>query len=155
MSEVMEKPKVAATAVHLVEARLGLAEAKRQDWVVDAEEGTRIEDVLDPMYWAHTAARFSPYDRIEVRIDTGEWLLDLIVLQAGRNYARVHLAAKHDLAGASAEVPAGSVKHKVEWKGTHKKWCVIRIADSAMLQEGLQSKELAAEWMNNHERVTS
>lgn len=152
MSEVMEKPKTAAT---LVEGRFGLAESKRQDWVVDAEEGHTVEQVLDPMYWAHVAARLAQYDRIEVRVDTGEWMLDLIVIQAGRNFARVHVAARYDFTGAAEGAPREAIKHRVEWKGTHKKFCVIRNADSALLQEGFQTKELAAEWMNNHERVTA
>jgi hypothetical protein len=154
MNAVLEKPEVAKRAVVLIEPRIGMAESKRQDFVVDAEEGTTVEDVLDPMYWAHVASKFTPYDRVEVRIDTGEWMLELIVLQASRNFARMHLVAKHDLSGASAEIPRGAIKHRVEWKGTHKKWCVVRIADSAMLQDSLQSKEAAAEWMTNYERTT-
>lgn len=156
MSAVMDRPAEVAKKrdVVLVEKRLGLVESKRQDWVVEAEEGTTVEDVLDPLYWAHVAARFTPYDRIEVRIDTGEWMLDLIVLQAARNYARVHVLTKYELVDASAEVPGAAIKHRVEWKGTHKKWCVIRNADSALVQAELQTKELANEWLTNHERVT-
>jgi hypothetical protein len=153
MSEtaVVEKP---AMAVTLVEARIGLSDHKRQDWVVDAEEGHTIEQVLDPMYWAHVAPRFSLYDRVEVRVDTGEWMLELIVIQTGRNFARVHVAAKHDFTASASAAPKQSIKHKVEFKGTHKKYCVIRIADSALLQEGLQTREQANEWLANYERVT-
>lgn len=153
MSEAVNKKP--ALAVTLVEARMGLSESKRQDWVVDAEERHTIEQVLDPMYWAHVAPKLAMYDRIEVRVDTGEWMLDLIVIQNGRNFARVHVAAKHDFVTSSASAaPMQSIKHKVEFKGTHKKHCVIRIADSALLQEGFQTKELANEWLTNYERVT-
>ena len=72
-------------------SRLQGAEYARQDWVVNAEEGTKISDVLDPAYWAHTSAQMKPYDRIEVRLETGEWILELLVLSADRNWARVQV----------------------------------------------------------------
>lgn len=159
MSEVMDKPVTATEPkkreVILVEPRLGLAEHKRQEWVVDAEEGTTMEDIVQPHYWAHVAGRFNPNDRIEVRLETGDWIADLIVVSAARNWARVHVAAFHDLAGESTDVPRSAIKHRVVWKGGHKKHCVLRIADGALIQEGLQTKALAEEWMVNHERVTA
>jgi hypothetical protein len=96
MSEAAVAVDKPAPAITLVEARMGLSESKRQDWVVDAEEGHTVEQVLDPMYWAHVAPKFTLYDRVEVRVDTGEWMLELIVIQTGRNFARVHVAARHD-----------------------------------------------------------
>lgn len=160
MSEVIDKPAVAAAAptkrreVVLVESRLGLAEHKRQEWVVDAEEGVSVEDVLDPMYWAHVAGKFNIHDRVEVRQETGEWILELIIVGVGKNWARMFVAAAHELSKTVAEAPRVAIKHKVEYKGAHKKHCVIRLADSALLQEGFATKALAEEWLANHERVT-
>lgn len=148
MSEVAEK-----RAVILNPQRMGLAEQLRQDWVVNAEQGTKIEDVLDPQYWAHMAAQMQPYDRVEVRLETGEWLMELIVIGVGRNWAQVHLAHKHDLEEMADTIPA-AVKHRVEWKGPQRKHCVIRIADSQILQEGFSGKHEAYAWMANHEKVT-
>ena len=68
MSEVKELKR----AVILNPQRRGLAEQMRQDWVVNAEEGTSVQDVLDPSYWAHIAAELQQYDHIEVRLETGE-----------------------------------------------------------------------------------
>lgn len=133
--------------------RIGLAEARRQDWVVNAEEGTTVQDVLDPGYWAHCASSMQVYDRIDVRLETGEWLLELFVLDVGRNYARVFLAKKHDFADSNIEVPVGAIKHKVEWKGPQRKHVVIRLSDGAAIQEGFSEKAVAMEWMANHERV--
>jgi hypothetical protein len=156
MSEAAVAVDKPAPAITLVEARMGLSESKRQDWVVDAEEGHTVEQVLDPMYWAHVAPKFTLYDRVEVRVDTGEWMLELIVIQTGRNFARVHVAARHDFTTSpSAAAPKSSIRHKIEYKGTHKKHCVIRIADSALLQEGFQTRDMASEWLANYERVTT
>ena len=134
-------------------ARIGLADAKRQDWVVDAEEGTTVSDVLDPVYWSHVSASMQPYDRIDVRLETGEWLLELIVMGVGRNWAKTFLAAKHELQPVDDAPP--SVKHKVEWKGPHLKHCVIRLADGEVIAKGMSEKTEAIAWMANHERVTA
>lgn len=166
MSEVIDKPAEAAAPadnpvpakkreVVLVEPRIGLAEHKRQEWVVEAEEGTMPEDILEPVYWSHVAARFNRLDRIEVRQETGEWICELIVVNAERNWASVHVSAFHDLRKVPTTAPSSSIKHRVIWKGNHKKHCVIRIADAAIIQEGFATAALAQEWMANHERVTA
>jgi len=134
--------------------RMELAEQWRQDWVVNAEQGTTIGDVLDPQYWSHMAYRMQPYDHIEVRLETGEWLLQLLVLSVGRNYVQVYLMVKHDLQGVGEDAPV-AMKHKVEWKGPQHKWVVTRLADSQAIQSGLESKEIANTWLSNHERVVA
>jgi hypothetical protein len=134
--------------------RIGIAEQMRQDWVVNAEEGTTVNDVLEPGYWAHCAASMQVYDRIDVRLETGEWMLELIVLDVGRNYARMFLVKKHDFAETSLEVPVNAIRHKVEWKGPQRKHAVIRTSDSAVVQEGFADKSAALVWLQNHERVT-
>ena len=150
---VAERPETKRREVVLVESRLGYASHKRQDWVVEAAEGTTVEDVLEPSYWAHVASKFYDRDRIEVRLETGEWLLDLIVIGAGRNWLRVHLAARHDLAEAPNDMPASAIKHKAVYKGTHKRWIVLRLSDSAEISSGHATKEMADEALRNHERV--
>lgn len=150
----MEAEKEVRRAVILNPQRIGLAEERRQDWVVNAEENTTVQDVMDPQYWAHMAQHFSPYDRIDVRLETGEWLLELLVISVGRNWASVHLCQKHDLQPVTEDMPT-AIKHKVEWKGPQIKHAVIRIADSEILQSGFAKKNEAIEWMVNHEKVTA
>ena len=77
--------------------RMQLAEQWRQDWVVNAEEGTTVDDVLNPTYWASVATQFQVFDKIEVRLETGEWILELIVMSVGRTHATVYLAKRYDL----------------------------------------------------------
>lgn len=135
--------------------RIGLAEQMRQDWVVNAEEGTTVQDVLDPAYWAHCSARMQVYDHIEVRLETGEWLLNLVVQDVGRNYARVFLANKLDFADTDVSAPVSAITHKVEWKGPQRKHVVIRIADGAIIQEGISDKAAAFIWMENFLKTTA
>lgn len=151
MSEVQDK---VARSVILNPQRIGLAESMRQDWVVNANEGTEVSDVLEPAYWSHVAAQMQPYDRVDVRLETGEWLLELIVMSVGRNWAQMHLCAKHDLQPITDTLP-GAIKHKVEWKGPQRKFAVIRTADSACIHDGFASRDEANAYLSNHERVTT
>ena len=155
MSEVMEKPETAKRVVILNPQRIGLAEQKRQDWIVDAEEGTTIEDVLNPAYWAHCAAQMSVFDNIFVRLETGEWMVHLIVLQTGRNYLRAHLAHQYDFTNADTSTPANAITHVVEWKGPVKKHVVIRKADGAVIQDGFSGKNEAQQWLTNYLNATN
>lgn len=155
MSEVKGEVKEEKRAVVLNPQRIGLAEQLRQDWVVNAADGTTVQDVLDTGYWAHMASQLQIYDHIEVRLETGEWVLQLIVLDVGRNYARVYLAEKYDFAEVRMDTPTNAITHKVEWKGPQRKHVVIRLSDSAALQEGFSSKTEAMAWMENHIKVAA
>lgn len=151
MNAVADKPADAKRAVILNPQRMTLAEQCRQDWVVNAEAGTTVQDVLDPAYWAHMAVQMQPFDRIDVRLETGEWMLQLLVINHGRNWAQVHLLHHYDLAKRAETMPSAQ-KHSVEWKGPQLKWCVIRLADSEAVMKELASKQAAAEWLAQHEK---
>jgi hypothetical protein len=92
MSEVLDKPAAQdekeKRAVFLAGDRMHLREQVRQDWVIDAAAGTTIEDVLDPQYLAHLATGIELYSRIEVLIESGEWMLELLVMGVGRNWVK-------------------------------------------------------------------
>lgn len=150
MTEVVELKE--KRVVILNPQRMGLREERRQDWVVNAEMGTKIEDVLDPQYWAHIAKQITEYARIEVLEETGEWLLDLLVINKGPNWAQVHVLHRFELVQRSDLMPA-ALKHEVVWKGPQLKWCVIRIADSEAIQKELASKIAAGEWLAAYERT--
>lgn len=132
------------------EARMQLAEVKRQDWVVDAEAGTTVEDVLSSGYFAHMAARMAINDRIEVRLETGEWILELIVLDVGRNWAKCFVAQHYDLTKApkTAAVPDA---FRIEFKGPHRKHAVIRNSDNSVVKEEFARKPEAEAWLKSYE----
>jgi hypothetical protein len=151
MSEVINRTLI------LDPQRMALSEVLRQDWVVNAEEGTAIEDVLKPAYWSHMSMNMNVYDHIEVRLETGEWILELIVLEQGRNWARVYLAHQHNLRRIEAQsetVPSVVAQHEVAWKGPQHKYAVIRTSDGQMIQNGFVEKVAAFEWLTNHEKAT-
>jgi hypothetical protein len=156
MSEVIEKAQAKQDdkrAVFLDPQRMGLAEHGRQDWVVNAAAGTSVQDVLNPQYWAHMAAQMQPYDRIDVRLETGEWMLELLVGGVGRNWAQVHLLHQHELTKLADVMPRAQ-HHRVEWKGPQRKWAVIRLSDDEILQDGKVSRAEAQAWLEQHEKLT-
>lgn len=139
-------------AVVLDEPRMKSAEYERTTYVVNAAEGTSVGDVLEPGYWAHVAPMLRPYDRIEVRVDTGEWLLELLVLGCDRNWAQVFVLHKYDIEAVADEMPSAK-KHKVEFKGPQLKYCVIRLADNEIIFKGMSKADAFSE-MARHEAVT-
>lgn len=136
----------------LMPDRIGHAEDKRHDWVVDAPVGITIEDIMDPSYWSLIATTMEPLDHIEVRADDGKWIANLIVRQCERTYAKVHLVSVIEFK-ENAELPQVSAKHKVEFKGGTLKNCVVRIKDDAVLQSGCKTRDEAEQWLRNYERT--
>lgn len=136
----------------LMPERIGLSEDKRHDWIVDLPITVTLEQALEPSFWAHVSAQMDPLDHIELRAEDGSWVAYLIVSFCERNYAKVVLDRKIQLDN-SQEVPLSTIRHKVEWKGPHMKWCVIRTKDNALLQEGMRDKGMAYQWMQDHERT--
>ncbi len=135
----------------LMPDRFGEAEFKRHDFVVDAEIGTTVEQLMDPAFWSHVSQQMDPFDHIEVRSEDGAWIVYLVVLFAERNYARVAVDRIIRIE-QNTEAPAASLKHRVEWKGPHYKFAVIRISDAQMLEKGFKTKFEAETWMRNHEK---
>jgi hypothetical protein len=134
--------------------RMRLAEYERQDWIVNAEEGTTPDDLKDPGYWAHMSAQLKPYDHIEVRIDNGEWVAELLVLSCDRNWAKVYPLSFHDLRKAG-DVEVASEKYEVAFKGPQFKWSVIRMSDGEKLKTGCADKAEAASWLREHEKIAA
>jgi hypothetical protein len=160
MTEVADKASTATElaakpaprrAVVVDPQRMQNAEYLRRDWVCTAEEGTTVDDILDPGYWSHIAGQLTIYDRIEVRIDSGEYLLELLVKDKGRNWAQVALLHHHDLVGKVKTGEATADEFEAVFKGPLRKWCVLRKSDSKVLEEKLADKGAALGWIASYE----
>lgn len=162
MTEVLDKvakgakpaetaPAAKKRAVVVDPQRMQNAEYLRRDWVCTAEEGTTVDDIIDPGYWAHIAGQLTIYDRIEVRVDSGEYLLELLVKDLGRNWAQVAVLHHHDLAGKVKTGEAMEAEFEALFKGPQRKWCVIRKSDAKVLEERLADKGAALAWISNYE----
>lgn len=157
-------------APQLQAERFKLAEHERNVYIITIEEGITRAQILDQGFLAHVAPKLRPYDQIEVRCDDGTLFARLLVLQAERTWARVHVLEWHDLTTkdvsltkAQKEEQSGPAPARVDHeqayqivhKGPHKKWCVIRKADGAYIREGEESKNAATTWFNDWIKVTT
>jgi hypothetical protein len=135
-------------------SNINLAEQWRQDWVISVPDGEDINDVLSPGYWAHACIEkpMQQFDRIEARAENGEWVADLLVVAVGRNWVTTHLIAKHDLAISINKPGLEKSEFEVVFKGP-RKFCVKRLSDEAIVQEGIATKLDAYAWVENHERM--
>jgi len=132
-------------------SRFREAEFLRHDWVVTAEFGTTIEEVRDEGYFAHVAARLSPYDEITVRVDDGIWMAKLVVLECGRNWARTAMLHFYKLTTTDIARTMSMPKVNIIWKGPHLKFCVIRASDNSIIAQELGTEDAARSWITSHE----
>jgi hypothetical protein len=134
--------------------RIQLAEHMRNIWYVTSEHGTPLETLLDPKYWAHVSAKFKPRDRIEVDSEDGSYFIELMVMDAGRLYAKVEVLRKHEF--KPVEVSAGhDDDFEVKWGGRHVKWRVIRKKDRAVLKDGLEDRSAGEVWLAGHAKAVA
>lgn len=143
----------ARAATQATPMRMRLAEVERHDWVNNAEFGATLEDVKEPGYWAHMAKSLTPYDHIEVRVDDSTWLAHLLVLEVGRNWARVMVLNHWRLDGSDVSQTIVQEQFRIDWKGPQHKFAVIRLRDSAMMSKEHRTRELAQDWLRNYERT--
>ncbi len=119
---------------------------------VHAEVGVTLEQILEPSYWAHIAPKLTAYDEIRVITDDEQWVAYLLVLFAERNFAKVKVdrVIKID---ENAVSEYQSDKLKVDWKGAHQKFSVIRLSDSKIIHSGCKTRDEATQWMRQHEKT--
>jgi hypothetical protein len=129
------------------------AEYERNEWVVNAPEGAKVEHAKKPEFWRSVAAKLKPFDRIELRADDGTWIAELIVIYSERNWAKVDILNHYKL--CDSDMPESAVDYDVQWKGPQKKWIVLRKSDNATLKEGIQTKDEAIMWMKEHDKVVN
>lgn len=132
-------------------ARFSLDEQKNQTWCLTVEEGTKLEDVLKQSFLSNVSSQLRPYDKIRVRVDSGEWYAELMVVSCGRLWAKTIPIFTIDLAEKDADdTDDADSEYFVKWRGPHLKWCVVRKSDKAPVKEGMESKSEAANWLASY-----
>ena len=137
----------------ITQARMKDAALVRQQWAADVEYGVTLEDIQDPAYWSMMGMYMKPYDLIEARAEDGSWIAFLIVTGCDRTWAKVAVDRVVNLTTSDVALSQVAPKHKVDWKGPHRKYSVIRLSDSENVHDGFQSREEAYSWMRDHEKV--
>lgn len=132
--------------------RFQAADQVRNRWAISPEEGSTVDDVMRPEATAHIAAQLKRWDIIEVRPDDESFYAELLVKDAGPNWAsfwliqHVELAPKVDAAEADEPFVVG-------WGGPHQKHRVTRKADNEVLKSGFPSKAEARAWAIEHTKA--
>lgn len=112
------------------------------DWSVVVEMGTTMNDILDPMFWAHTSVvRFKSGDILHVRSDDKSFYARLYVWAAERQAAFVSVLEKVE----RPQNAAGQRKfeYEVDHRGPVLKWCYISKADKKAVETGFETEEAA------------
>lgn len=126
-------------------SRFALAEHKRNLYFVTPADGTTLEQVLQPVFWSHVAARLRPTDRVEVHAEDGTWFAELYVRDAGHLHAT--LVPLRVFEFDAAERKATAADHEVHWKGPHHRWAVVRRSDGQLVKTECASREEAQMWL--------
>lgn len=136
-------------------SRMQLAEHRRQIWHIVPEHGTALTDLLNPAYWSHISRQMKPTDRIEVSAEDGSYFAELIVIDAGLQFAKVAVLREVKLETTeSPEASAAIMKgHKVEWSGPHTKFRVLRESDRKVLKDGFGNRSDANAWLAGHAKA--
>lgn len=136
------------------------AEFKRQHLVCDVPEGTVPSDLREPSFWAFVAYKLQPFDRLEVRANDGTWISDCIVVMCDRTWAKVKILNHYDLStpeevedSANNVSNSGIIKHESKWLGPSKKWGAVRLSDSQVVKDGMESKKSVEDWIREHEKA--
>ena len=141
-AEKSERPSVS-------EQRLRQAEFTYERWRLIVENGTTIEDLKRPGFYAHIARQMRTGSIIEVMPDNGSYFAELLVRDVGPQYVKVGLLREVTL--ETVEVGSKAFPgYTAEYTGEHLKWRVIRESDRKELKSGLATQGDAFSWISNH-----
>lgn len=133
-------------------SRMQLAEHRRQIWHIVPEHGTAFADLLSPAFWSHVSRQMKPADRIEVSAEDGSYFAELIVIDAGMQFAKVAVLREVKLETVEPAAPAVLDGHKVEWAGPHSKFRVLRTVDRKVLKDGFATRADAHAWLAGYSK---
>lgn len=128
-----------------------LCEYKRQEWIAAPASGTTLEQVLNPLYWAHISGQVNVGDRIDVCPADQAWFAQLLVISKPATPGlKVALLSHTDLA-AVAEHRIEFGGHILKFEGPVSKWSVTRKARGGkpdqFIRDGFASSEDARDYV--------
>lgn len=143
----------------LIPPDLKPADYARNRFLARPPEGTTIEDILKPEFWAHVARQFTPGggDIVEVHPAGGAFYAELIVAECRKvglvydvrmvklNYVPL---VEEPKAGASTFAES---EYAIVYRGAERKHTVTRKSDSAVISEGHATKQDAQKWLEDYE----
>ena len=125
------------------------------DYSITVEMGTKLEDVLQPEFFANVAPRLTPYCKVRVRTDDGAWYAELLVLSVGRVWAKTTPLHCVDLTAGDVDLTDAdrSDKYRVQYRGPHLKWCAVNKESGDVLRDSMESKREATAWLSDYAKT--
>jgi hypothetical protein len=124
----------------LLEKNLMGADFARQSFRATPPAGTKIDEMLEPEYWAHVARKFTPYDIVEVVPEDGAFYARLFVASTGKLWAKM---IKLECVELTAKKPAAMVdKYEPKYGGPSAKWRAVHKSDGSLVaSDSFQTRE--------------
>ncbi len=117
----------------------------RTIWQVKPEATVKVNDLLDPDYWAHVAKQMRAGDRIEAIPDDRHYYAEFFVLAASTNWAKLILLRETTLIKDHEKSVTDGFS--IGFAGPHK-WRVTR--GTEILSKDHDDKDSAAKWLAEH-----
>lgn len=144
------------SAVHIAPSQFKQTEFVRQSLTIIAKPGQSIKDIMEPNAWATISPKVRGWDKVEVIAEDGSYVAELFVVQVSKLWVRTALVNFTDLSKEDrAEDDGAEDDYLVRYRGTIKKWCVVRKEDDSNVAEGLESREDAVKSLLNYEKALS
>lgn len=124
MTKKDTKKEEAPRLARLKPTRFTLASSNYTRWYACPTTDEEYEDILNPEYWTHSAARVRPCDIIEVVPEDMSYRAELFVVSCGPTHIKVKEVTKIDLSGEGVEET--STPYRVKFNGPHDRFTVFR-----------------------------
>lgn len=149
------EPKIERTIVYkLKQTRLHAGESKIRWWYAEIEEGTPYKKLFDPIYWDVHGYKFQIGDFIMCEPDEGDYSATLRVRSIGVGGIRIVEHAKVEYEKRDMPVSLSS-QYEVKFKGSHNKYCVIRLVDKHTESSGHPTESDANRWLADNLKALS
>jgi hypothetical protein len=120
-------------------------------WEVVPDAGTPLEHIIDPRFFGNVSQRFKPGDTILAFPRDGAWYAELLVWDAGQNWANVSLKGRlerPDFASAPGVLSDFEVR-----RDPIEGYQAVRKSTGAKLKGGFTNAEDARRWFLDHQRA--
>lgn len=126
-----------------------LGEHVRAVHVVQVPAKVRLEDVMDPDFWAHCGWLFKTGDKVECRTIDNAWYADLMVASVGPLLVKMWLLHYVELGAPASASSRTAGEFAATWGGPVQRWRVVRLSDKAAIHVGEDTREAAEQWIED------
>lgn len=122
-------------------------------WEAIPPAGTKVEHLKRPDFWANVARKLKPGSVVIVWPADGQYYAEMLVWDAGQNWARLDFKPGFPMQRPSFDAVAGEVdKFDVRYHPS-KGWQVVERDTNRVLKEHMPNAEEARRWKMEYMRV--